>query len=242
MQVWVAVNEADIGSIHPGQPVSFTVDAFPGRTFKGEVRKVRLNAAMTSNVVTYTVEVTTDNSSNVLLPYLTANVHFEVARRDDVLSVPNTALRFTPQEEQIAPDARTAVAKAPDGGRERSGGGERAGGGGERGERSGGGGRRGGRGSTTAPAGEPQQPQWRDATLWVRDGKFVRPVEVKAGLSDGVATEVAGEELKEGMEVVIGVTQNGNNSAGGAATTTNPFQPRFGGGSRSGSGGRGPRL
>ena len=57
MQVWVAVNEADIGKIHPGQPVTFTVDAFPGETFQGEVGKVRLNASMTQNVVTYTVEI-----------------------------------------------------------------------------------------------------------------------------------------------------------------------------------------
>ena len=251
MQVWVAVNEADIGSIRAGQPVTFTVDAFPGRTFKGEVRKVRLNAAMTSNVVTYTVEVTTDNASNVLLPYLTANVHFEVARRDDVLTVPNGALRFTPTDEQIAPDARTAaVAQAPEVGRERSGagGGERrssgGGGGGERsGGRRGGGGGGGARGgATTGPIGEQQQPQWRDATLWVRDGKFVRPIEVRAGLSDGAATEVTGDELKDGMEVVVGVIQNGNNSSG-AATSTNPFQPRFGGsGGSRGGGGRGPRL
>ena len=106
MQVWVAVNEADIGNIHPGQPVTFTVDAYPGHVFKGAVNKVRLNASMTQNVVTYVVEVTTDNPDGKLLPYLTANVSFEVARRDDVLSVPNAALRWLPQDDQIAPDAR----------------------------------------------------------------------------------------------------------------------------------------
>ena len=62
MQVWVPVNEADIGHVHEGQAVTFTVDAYPGETFRGEVTKVRLNAVMTQNVVTYTVEVTTDNS------------------------------------------------------------------------------------------------------------------------------------------------------------------------------------
>ena len=62
MQVWVSVNEADIGNIHPGQPVRFTVDAYPGQVFHGEVGKIRLNATMTQNVVTYTVEVITDNS------------------------------------------------------------------------------------------------------------------------------------------------------------------------------------
>lgn len=96
LQVWVAVNEADVGNIHPGQAVAFTVDAFPGRTFQGEVGKVRLNATMTQNVVTYTVEVNTDNSSGVLLPYLTANVKFLVSERRDVLLVPNAALRWLP--------------------------------------------------------------------------------------------------------------------------------------------------
>jgi HlyD family secretion protein len=108
MQVWVAVNEADIGKIRPGQPVTFTVDAFPGETFQGEVGKVRLNASMTQNVVTYTVEVVTDNSSGRLLPYLTANVQFVLNRRTDVLLVPNAALRFRPDPELIAPEFREA--------------------------------------------------------------------------------------------------------------------------------------
>jgi len=110
MQVWVAVNEADIGKIHAGQPVSFTVDAFPGETFKGQVAKVRLNASMTQNVVTYTVEITTDNSSGRLLPYLTANVQFELNRLNNVLLVPNSALRWTPTADQIDPAAREAAA------------------------------------------------------------------------------------------------------------------------------------
>lgn len=96
MEVWVSVNEADIGKIYPGQPVHFTVDAFPGESFKGEVRKVRLNASMTQNVVTYVVEVATDNSSGRLLPYLTANVRFLVSNRENVLIVPNAALRYSP--------------------------------------------------------------------------------------------------------------------------------------------------
>src|SRR5262249_54347872 len=106
MQVWVSVNEADIGQIRPGLPVSFSVDAYPSETFRGVVGKVRLNATMTQNVVTYTVEVNTDNSSGKLLPYLTANALFEVGRHDNVLLVPNAALRWWPQPDQIAPDAR----------------------------------------------------------------------------------------------------------------------------------------
>lgn len=107
MQVWVAVNEADIGSIKPGQPVTFTADAYPGEMFTGEVGKVRLNASLTQNVVTYTVEVTTDNSSGRLLPYLTANVKFLLANRPDVLLVPNAALRWLPQQDQMAPESRS---------------------------------------------------------------------------------------------------------------------------------------
>ena len=109
MQVWVAVNEADIGRLHPGQPVTFTVDAFPGETFKGSVNKIRLNAAMTQNVVTYTVEIRTDNPGGRLLPYLTANVRFELSRRKNVLMVPNAALSWTPQKEQVDPQVRKAA-------------------------------------------------------------------------------------------------------------------------------------
>jgi HlyD family secretion protein len=110
MQVWVAVNEADIGKIRPGQPVTFTVDAFPGETFRGEVGKVRLNASMTQNVVTYTVEITTDNAKGRLLPYLTANVQFELDRRSDVLTVPNAALRWRPPPDLIEPQIREKIA------------------------------------------------------------------------------------------------------------------------------------
>ena len=109
LQVWVAVNEADIGKIHPGQPVTFTVDAFPGETFRGEVGKVRLNASMTQNVVTYTVEIVTDNANGRLLPYLTANVRFEIARASGVLLVPNGALRWKPKPEEVAPAFRQTL-------------------------------------------------------------------------------------------------------------------------------------
>ncbi|HWI58278.1 MAG TPA: efflux RND transporter periplasmic adaptor subunit [Bacillota bacterium] len=109
IQVWVAVNEADIGHIHPGMPATFTVDAFPNQVFQGQVGKVRLNASMTQNVVTYTVEVTTDNPEGKLLPYLTANVQFITGRREQVLTVPNAALHWQPQLNQIAPEFRQAA-------------------------------------------------------------------------------------------------------------------------------------
>lgn len=102
MQVWASVNEADIGNIRKGQKVSFTVDAFPGETFYGEVEKIRLNATMSQNVVTYIVEVTTDNSSGRLLPYLTANLKFEVEKIKDAVCVPVSALRLIVDDKYIS--------------------------------------------------------------------------------------------------------------------------------------------
>src|SRR5262249_18550986 len=87
-------------------PVRFTVDAYPRETFQGVVSQIRLNATMTQNVVTYTVVVDTDNAHGKLLPYLTANVLFEVSRRPAVLQVPNAALRWKPKPEQVVPELR----------------------------------------------------------------------------------------------------------------------------------------
>ena len=102
MEVWASVNEADIANIKQGQTVSFTVDARPREKFVGKVEKVRLNATMSQNVVTYVVEVVADNSDGRLLPYLTANLNFEVERVNDALFVPNAALRWRPSQEQVA--------------------------------------------------------------------------------------------------------------------------------------------
>ena len=96
MKIELAVDEADIGQVKPGQGVSFTVDAFPDRQFRGQVQQVRLAATTTNNVVTYPVVVAVDNSDGTLLPGLTVNAEIEVSRRDDVLKVANAALRFKP--------------------------------------------------------------------------------------------------------------------------------------------------
>ena len=116
MQIWAQVNEADIGRIHAGLPVTFTIDTYRGEVFKGMVEQVRLNAQSTQNVVTYTVVVISDNPptpeypNGKVLPYITATVKFEVEQHPNVLLVPNAALRWKPRTAQIAPDARkTAV-------------------------------------------------------------------------------------------------------------------------------------
>ena len=201
MQVWAAVNEADIGNIHPGQAVTFTVDAFPGHTFHGEVNKIRLNASMTQNVVTYTVEINTDNSDGKLLPYLTANVQFEVAERRNVLLVPNAALRWTPAPETIVPDARKQY------------------------------GSRGQHGSPSTREADRPDNGGRDVpaegTVWIQEGRFVRPARVTVGLTDGVLTEIQSGDVVEEAQVVVGESQRSQRD-----DTTNPFTPRLGGGRR----------
>ena len=98
MKIELAVDEADIGQVKVGQGVSFTVDAFPDRQFRGTVEQVRLSATTTSNVVTYPVVVTVDNSDGTLLPGLTVNAEIEVSKRDDVLRISNAALRYKPAD------------------------------------------------------------------------------------------------------------------------------------------------
>ena len=116
MQVWVSVNEADIGSIREDLDVEFTVDTFPETVFYGKVKKIRLNATMSQNVVTYIVEVDTDNRNGKLLPYLTANVKFILAERPNALSISSAALRFAPPEECVSPEGKAKFeAGAPEG-------------------------------------------------------------------------------------------------------------------------------
>lgn len=96
MQIDTTVAEADVGGIKVGQAARFTVDAFPDRDFVGKVRQVRLNPTSQQNVVTYDVVVAVDNPDLILLPGMTAYVNIEIDRRNNILLVPNAALRFKP--------------------------------------------------------------------------------------------------------------------------------------------------
>ncbi len=113
LEIWVSVNEADIGQIKNGMPVRFTVDSLPEQVFLGSVKQVRLNASMSQNVVTYTVVVSVQNESNLLLPYLTANVEFIVSERSDVLCVPAASLKFNPSEKDIPESELGAGSEQP---------------------------------------------------------------------------------------------------------------------------------
>jgi HlyD family secretion protein len=197
MEVHTNVDEADVGNVTEGQEVSFTVDAFPTRRFRGRVHQVRNAPIAVQNVVTYDAVVRIDNKELLLKPGMTANVQFLVSRKEGVLTIPNMAIRFKPpdqkneaqellrQEQSRA--APTVGAKKTS----RSPGGAGGGGGGR-----------------------------RISIYLVRNGK-AEPVEVQLGITDGSKTEVREGELKENDPVIIGVASGTQSQTG----VVNPFQP-----------------
>lgn len=120
LQANITVDEADIGEVQEGQSVQFTVDAFPDREFDGRVSQVRQQGVAESGVVSYTVVVEADNPGRILLPGMTANAEIVLEQRDNVLRLPNTALRFRPADPELAAQGQALV-----------GGGQRRGGAGE---------------------------------------------------------------------------------------------------------------
>lgn len=166
MQVETSIDEADVGRVQLSQKADFTVDAFPGRTFHGEVRQVRKAATVVSNVVTYTVIVSAANPDLTLLPGMTANVRIVTAQKDGVLKVANAALRFKPENDA------TRVS----------------------------------RGDTPPGERRPRSVGKAPSHVWIvgADGK-PQAIEVQTGITDGTATEVSGEGVSEGIEVIVGI-------------------------------------
>jgi len=110
MQVEAAIDEADVGRLRNGQAATFTVDAFPRRSFSGEIRQIRKSPQNVQNVISYTVVISASNPDLALLPGMTANVRIVVDRRDSALKVANAALRFRPG---TAPEVKPAAEAAP---------------------------------------------------------------------------------------------------------------------------------
>ncbi|MBI2204838.1 MAG: HlyD family secretion protein [Candidatus Rokubacteria bacterium] len=127
MQVDTSVDEADIGRIKLNDAATFTVDAFPGTTFRGTVTQIRKAAQIVQNVVTYTVVVGVENPGGRLLPGMTANVKLIVAEKPSVVKVPNAALRFRPSGQDGGPAGQPAARGTGEG--RGAGGGEARGGG-----------------------------------------------------------------------------------------------------------------
>jgi HlyD family secretion protein len=222
MQIVASVDESDIGQIHKGQDVAFTVEAYPDRVFHGTVKQVRLQSTTSDNVVMYPVVVGVKNPDGALLPGMTATANFQVAQATNVLRVPTAALRFQPTAEMIA-EVRQEYAGRRDSAGAAGDSTQRAmRGGGGAGRFGGGQGGRGGRGG--------QRPS-DVGTLWYvgKDGK-VAVARVHTGLTDGQYTEVTGPAITEGMQIIAAVT----GGAAAATATQNPFQGQQGGRGRGG--------
>ena len=206
MQVDTSVAEADVGRLKDGMPASFTVDAYPSEVFRGNVRQIRNSPQTVQNVVTYDAVIDVDNSELKLKPGMTANVTFVYADKDDVLKVPNAALRFKPPPGMVEtpraggrPASGTGgsapgVSQAAQGGGRAEGlaGGSPASGG----ERASG----GGRGEGAGRGGAMDTPDRR--TVWVLSEERPTPRRVRTGISDGTSTEVVEGELAPGDLVI----------------------------------------
>jgi HlyD family secretion protein len=190
MQVDANVSEADIGSVAPGQAVTFTVDAYPAQVFRGTVREIRSAPIVVQNVVNYDTVIAVDNSELKLKPGMTATVSILVAQREKVLKVPKAALRVQPpptarEHEQLGTVGRERQrVPVPDGARQ-----------------------------TSAAQRHPGQGL---PTVWALtpDGS-PRPIPVRVGLSDDQFTEVTEGGVQEGQEIIVGVSGKDGSGAGG---------------------------
>lgn len=199
MQVQANVDEADIGQVKVGQQVSFSVDAFPDVTFTGLVQQIRLQPVVVQNVVDYIVIIDVSNPDLKLMPGLTANISVKTQEHKNVFKVPLNALHFTPQSEYfiVAKDIPDSI-----------------------------------------------QNKWKDflksnedekkknipietssrSYVWIQKEKFIYPIKVNSGISDGTFAEVSGN-IKEGDEVVTGTSHE--EAVASAPTAQNPFMPKM---------------
>jgi HlyD family secretion protein len=225
MQVIANIDQADIGLVEQAKSVKFSVDAFPGKDFDGKIQEMRLNPVNVQNVVTYNVVINVDNPEQKLKPGMTANLTITIDERNNVLKVPNAALRFTPQD---------ATGQRGSGnwngqGRRR----QQTDNANDANSNSAGPQRTGGEGQfarSTAPV-LPGQTR----LVWVlgADGK-PQARRITIGLTDGVATEVVDGNLREGEMVITGQTLSGASSTQNGQSQA----PGFGGAPRTGGGRR----
>jgi HlyD family secretion protein len=203
MQVDTSIDEAEVGRIRVGQEATFTVDSFPGRTFRGSVAQIRKAALVVQNVVTYIGVIRTSNPDLDLFPGMTANVRIIVDTRENTLKVPNAALRFRPPGvavENVALNAVAADGDAEDKMKEPTH--DKAKAKAERHVRRETAGTKAGKRHAVVITGR----------VWI-PGEEGRPraVPVRLGLTDGLWTEVLSGDLHEGAEVIVGVANDGAN-------------------------------
>lgn len=208
MRLEVKVDEADVGQVQKGQKATFTVDAFPGRTFPATIERVDVGAnatssgsssssstttsTTTSGVVAYTARLTVSNADGLLRPGMTATADIRTMEKKNVLLVPAAALRFSPDRQRAGSGGgglTSVLAPRPM--------------------------RRGGGGGATREASIGRGS--KQTVYVVRDaGTKPEPVEITVGESNGSQAEVVGGQLAEGAQVVIGQFAGGKDSGGGS--------------------------
>lgn len=228
MQVIANIDQADIGLVENAKSVKFSVDAFPGKDFDGKIEQMRLNPQTVQNVVTYNVVIDVDNPEQKLKPGMTANLTITIDERNNVLKVPNAALRFVPQDATVNSQRSGGGNANWQGRRQQSG---------------------NGAADATAKSGNSGDVQFAGPTapvlagqtrmIWVlgQDGKPQRR-RIKVGLTDGASTEVVDGNLVEGELVITGQTLS---SSATKSNTNQTSAPGFGGAPRPGGAGGGGR-
>src|SRR5579864_2111219 len=200
MQVDTQTDESDVGNIKVGQEASFTVDAYPNQTFRGKVVQIRLNPTTVQNVVTYDTVIAFANPQMKLFPGMTAYVSVQVATAENVLEVPNTALRFKPD---MKPEQLRAVYE-------------------KYGLNQLGGAAPSGSASASKPTSATRVPRHDVSVVWkLAADKSLQPVLIRTGITDHTDTEVAQllkGSLQPGDQLVTGsmnITQKSGGLAGG---------------------------
>ena len=242
MQVIANIDQADIGLVEQAKSVKFTVDAFPGKDFDGTIQQMRLNPQNVQNVVTYNVVIDVSNPEQKLKPGMTANLTITIDERNNVLKVPNSALRFTPTDASGQRLGRNSNGGSNAGGQRQRGQGDNTnsansanGAGAPDGQQQQAGQQQSGQ-RNFAPASAPVlEGQTRIVWVMGADGKL-QSRRIKVGLTDGASTEVVEGSLQEGEMVVTGQTLTS-----ASKTTTTNAAPGFGGGQRTGAPGGGGR-
>jgi len=189
IHVFASVDEADMGMImkakNEDQPVEFTVDAWPGEVFHGNIEEIRISSTIEQNVVTYPVVVRAVNPDMKLLPGMTATISFQVDERIDVVRIPNTALRYFPDVKLVRESDRSLIEndeRSPDNREDNA-------------------------NDEAISAGEKAAAKRRQnhKHVWVVEGEYLKAIEVTTGLSDSKYAELVSGEITPGQQLVTGL-------------------------------------
>lgn len=190
MWILASVDEADIGLIRGAkdrnEPVEFTVDAYREDLFQGKICQIRQNPTSVQNVVTYTVVVESPNPGRKLMPGMTANLSFRISRRENVVKVPNAALRFFPKPEEVREEDRKILEGKEEEEQKKE---EEKTSDAQR--------------SATERVAASRSRSRRH--VWVREDELLRAVEITTGISDNAFTELLSGDLKQGQELTTGI-------------------------------------